>query len=149
VWNFSIFASRCSELSLWVELAFSPVRGSRAKYFSIGFILEINKSSGNSKYGAAKSPGLGQFPSSKFVLQNYICISAVVGSQYWAMTKAAESLIAQLYSQGKLTTPHRENRKIRHENEILKANKHAPHTACVHTSDLWHPLSQNPLRLSV
>jgi hypothetical protein len=50
-------------------------------------------------------------------------MSAVVGSQYGATTGAAESLIAQLHSQGKLTTPSRENRKIRHENEIFKANE--------------------------
>jgi hypothetical protein len=48
-------------------------------------------------------------------------MSAVVGSQYGAITVAAVSLIAQLDSQGKLTTPRRENRKNRHENEILKA----------------------------
>jgi hypothetical protein len=41
------------------------------------------------------------------------------------MTEAAESLIAQLYSQGNLPTPRHKNRKIRHENEILKANEHA------------------------
>jgi hypothetical protein len=50
-------------------------------------------------------------------------MSAVVGSQYWATTGAAECLIAQLHSQGKLTTPRLENRKIRHEKEILKANE--------------------------
>jgi hypothetical protein len=56
-------------------------------------------------------------------------MSPVVGSQYGAMTEAetAESLIAQLYSQGKLTTLRRENKKIRHKNKIFKANKHAPH----------------------
>jgi hypothetical protein len=48
--------------------------------------------------GAAKSPGLGQLPSSKFVCQNNICMSAVVGFQYGAMADAVESLIAQLYS---------------------------------------------------
>jgi hypothetical protein len=37
-----------------------------------------------------------------------------------AMTEAAESLIDQLHSQGKLTTPRHKNRKIRHEIEILK-----------------------------
>jgi hypothetical protein len=49
------------------------------------------------KCGAAKSPELGQFPSSKIVCQNNICLSALVGFQYGAMTEAAESLIAQLY----------------------------------------------------
>jgi hypothetical protein len=38
-----------------------------------------------------------------------------------ATTGAAESLIAQLHSQSKQTTPRRENRKVRHEIEILKA----------------------------
>jgi hypothetical protein len=33
--------------------------------------------------------------------------------------------MAQLHSQGELTTPSRENRKIRHEIEILKTNEHA------------------------
>jgi hypothetical protein len=46
-------------------------------------------------------------------------MSSVVGSQYEAMTEAAESLIAQLYSQSKLTTPRRENeKKNRHENKF-------------------------------
>jgi hypothetical protein len=48
-------------------------------------------------------------------------------SKYGATKEVAESLIAQLHSQGKLTTLRRENRKIRHEIEILKANEHAPH----------------------
>jgi hypothetical protein len=43
-------------------------------------------------------------------------MSAVGGSQW-----GEESLIAQLHSQGKLTTPRRAYQKIRHENEILKA----------------------------
>jgi hypothetical protein len=50
-------------------------------------------------------------------------MSPVVGFQYGAMTEAAESLIAQLYSQGKLTTPRRESKKILHTNKILKANE--------------------------
>jgi hypothetical protein len=50
-------------------------------------------------------------------------MSAVVGSQYGTTTGAAESVIAQLHSQGNLTTPRRENQKIRHENEILKAEE--------------------------
>jgi hypothetical protein len=53
-------------------------------------------------------------------------MSAVLSSQYGATTVAAESLRAQLHSQGKLTTPRRENRKIRHELEILKAKEPAP-----------------------
>jgi hypothetical protein len=67
---------------------------------------------------------MGQFPASKFFRQNNISMSSGVGSQYYvAMKEAAESLIAQLYSQSKLTTPRRKNQKIRHENEILKANE--------------------------
>jgi hypothetical protein len=46
------------------------------------------------------------------------------GFLYGPITVAAESLIAQLDPQGKFTTPRRENRKIRHENEILQANEH-------------------------
>jgi hypothetical protein len=36
-------------------------------------------------------------------------------------------LIAQLDLQSQLATPRRENRKIWHESEILKANEHAPY----------------------
>jgi hypothetical protein len=60
---------------------------------------------------------MGECPSSKFSRQNNICMSAVVGSQYGATTGAVESLIAQLYSQGKLTTPRQKNRKIGNENK--------------------------------
>jgi hypothetical protein len=61
-------------------------------------------------HGAAKSPGVGQFQSSKFFRQNNICMSPIVGSQYGAMAEAVESLIAPLYSQGKLTMPRRKNK---------------------------------------
>jgi hypothetical protein len=71
----------------------------------------------------ALSTGLQRAPVWDLFRQNNICISAVVGSQYGATIGAAESLIAQLHSQGKLTTPRLENQKIRHENEILKANE--------------------------
>jgi hypothetical protein len=47
-------------------------------------------------------------------------------SQYGAMTVAAEILIAQLHSQSKLTTAWHEYRKIRYENELLKAKEPAP-----------------------
>jgi hypothetical protein len=50
-------------------------------------------------------------------------MSASLGSQYGATTVAAESLIAQLNSQGNLTTPRRENLKILQEIEILKAKE--------------------------
>jgi hypothetical protein len=58
--------------------------------------------------------------------QNTICMGAVLGSQYWAMTVAAEITIAQLHSQSKLTTAWHENRKIQYENELLKAKEPAP-----------------------
>jgi hypothetical protein len=80
-----------------------------------------------SNYGAVKSPGLGQCPSSNIFHQNYICMSAVVSSSYGATTEDAESLIAQLHSQCKLTTQRRENRKILHENAILKENDNNQH----------------------
>jgi hypothetical protein len=49
-----------------------------------------------------------------------------LGSQYGAMTVAAEILIAQLHSQSKLTTAWHENWKIWYENELLKAKEPAP-----------------------
>jgi hypothetical protein len=104
-----------------------PSPGLKGKIYTIGFIYEINESCGNSKYGAAKSPGLGHCPSSIFFRQNNICMSAVVDSQYGARTVAAESLIAQLHSKAKLTTLSRENRKIRHEIEILETSEHDSH----------------------
>jgi hypothetical protein len=54
-------------------------------------------------------------------------MSAVLSSQYGATTVAAESLRAQHHSQGKLTMPRHENRKIRHEIEIFKAKEPAPY----------------------
>jgi hypothetical protein len=75
-------------------------------------------------------------------------MSAVEGSQYGAITVAAESLISQLDSQGTLTTLRREIRKIRHKSEILEANEHV----CVETSDLsivTKNISANLVRLSL
>jgi hypothetical protein len=51
--------------------------------------------------------------------QYNICMGAAVGSQYGAMTVAAEILIAQLHSQSKLTTAW-------YKNELLKAKEPAP-----------------------
>jgi hypothetical protein len=53
--------------------------------------------------------------------QNNICMGAALGSQYGAMTVAA-----QLHSQCKLTTAWHENRKIQYENDLLKAKEPAP-----------------------
>jgi hypothetical protein len=61
---------------------------------------------------------IGHFP---FFRQNNICMSPVLGSWYGATTEAAESLLAVLHSQGKLTTPRRKNRKIRHKIKIIKS----------------------------
>jgi hypothetical protein len=76
---------------------------------------------------SGKRNGLGQFPSSKMFRKNNICMNAFLGSQYGATTVAVESLMAQLHSQVKLTTPRRENRKILHEIEIYKKNEPAPY----------------------
>jgi hypothetical protein len=111
--------SRLGVVSLPCEWSWH-VRDWKAKYFSIGLRWKLNRSPETLKQGVAKSPGLGQFPSSKTFRQNNICMSPLVWSQYGAMTEAAESLIAQLYSHYKLTTQRRENKKIRHENKILK-----------------------------
>jgi hypothetical protein len=73
-----------------------------------------------------KSPGVGQCPASKFFRQNNICMKAVGDSQYGAMMVAADGLGAQLHSQCKLTMPRHKNRKIQHENELLKAKEPAP-----------------------
>jgi hypothetical protein len=53
-------------------------------------------------------------------------MKAVVDSQYGAMAVAAHRLGAQLHSQCKLTTPRHENKKIRHENELIKAKEPTP-----------------------
>jgi hypothetical protein len=73
-----------------------------------------------------KSSRLGVWPTSMLFRQNKICMGAALGSQYGAMTVAAEILIAQLHSQSKLTTAWHENWKIQHENELLKAKEPAP-----------------------
>jgi hypothetical protein len=62
-----------------------------------------------------------------------------------------KSIIAQLHLQGKLTTPRRENQKIRHENVILKA--YGLRSVCVGTSDLTidtkkHMCKSIPLSMS-
>jgi hypothetical protein len=49
---------------------------------------------------------------------------AVDYSQYGATTLAAER--AQLHSQCKLTAPRHKNKKILHENELLKAKQPTP-----------------------
>jgi hypothetical protein len=49
---------------------------------------------------ACKEPRTGTVSIFKIFRQNNICMSAIVGSQYGATTAAAESLIAQLHSQG-------------------------------------------------
>jgi hypothetical protein len=55
--------------------------------------------------------------------QNIICMGAALGS---STVGAAESVRAQLHSQGKLTMQRRENKKNRHENELLKAKELTP-----------------------
>jgi hypothetical protein len=44
-----------------------------------------------------------------------------------AVFSSYSTVLCQLNSQGKLTMLRHENRKIRHEIEILKANEHAPY----------------------
>jgi hypothetical protein len=67
------------------------------------------------------------WPASVLFRQSNICMGAALGSQYGAMTVAAEILIAQLNSQSKLTTAWHENWKIRYKNELLKAKEPAPY----------------------
>jgi hypothetical protein len=73
-----------------------------------------------------RQPRIGSVTSFNVIPPNIICMGAALGSQYGAMTVAAEILIAQLHSQSKLTTAWHENRKIRYENEVLKAKEPAP-----------------------
>jgi hypothetical protein len=72
-----------------------------------------------------KSPGLGVSSASMLFRHNNICMGAE-SSHYGATAWAAESVGAQLHSQSKLTTPRRENWKILHENELLKAKELTP-----------------------
>jgi hypothetical protein len=58
--------------------------------------------------------------------QNNICMGAALGSQYGAISVAAEILIAQLHSQSKLTTAWHKNQKFRYENELLKEKEPTP-----------------------
>jgi hypothetical protein len=58
--------------------------------------------------------------------QNNICVGAALGSQYGAMTVDVEFLIAQLYSQRKLTMAWHKNQKIGYKNELLKAKEPTP-----------------------
>jgi hypothetical protein len=53
-------------------------------------------------------------------------MDAALGSQYGAMTVAAEIIIAQLHSQSKLITASHENCKIQYKNELLKAKEPTP-----------------------
>jgi hypothetical protein len=52
------------------------------------------------------------------VIQNNICMGAALGSQYRAMTEAAEILKAQLHSHCGLTVAWNKNQKIQYENEF-------------------------------
>jgi hypothetical protein len=75
------------------------------------------------------TPGLQGAPDwESFHFQYYSAKTtfAALGSQYGDTTVVAESLIAQFHSHGKLT-PRHENRKIRHEIEILKAEEPTPY----------------------
>jgi hypothetical protein len=69
---------------------------------------------------------MGVWPASMLFCQNNICMGAALGSQFGAMTVAAEIQIAQLHSQSKLTTAWHQNRKNPFENELLKAKEPSP-----------------------
>jgi hypothetical protein len=53
-----------------------------------------------------------------------------------AKTVAAENLIAQLHSQGKLTAPRRESQKFLHETKILKVKEPTPYVHIVTTGNI-------------
>jgi hypothetical protein len=117
VWNFSIFASQRNELTL---------SQSGAQRQDIIFPLVLNRKlmrASEVLIRGRKEPRTGTVSIFNIFPKNNICMSAVLGSQYGATARSTESLIAQLHSQRKFTTPRRENRKIRHENAVLKANE--------------------------
>jgi hypothetical protein len=71
----------------------------------------------NSTSGAVGAPDLDTF---KFNLQNF---SAKTTFAWSPVVRPIQGLREKLR---KVATPRRENRKVRHEIEILEANKHAP-----------------------
>jgi hypothetical protein len=77
-------------------------------------------------------------------------MGAALSSHYGATAGAAESVRAQLHSQNKLTTSRRENRKIRHENELLKAKEPTPGVyKCQINRMTSKNIPQNLVRLSI
>jgi hypothetical protein len=62
-----------------------------------------------------------------------------------AKTVAAENLIAQLHSQGKLTAPRRESQKFLHETKILKVKEPTPYVHIVTTGNilLFYDIQKN------
>jgi hypothetical protein len=71
------------------------------------------------------SPGLFAAPELEYPGLSLISYVKLI-EKYLAFEPRSGSK-SQLYSQSKLTTLRRENEKIRHENEILKANEPAPY----------------------
>jgi hypothetical protein len=107
--NFSIFASRRSELT---QSQSGDQRQDIFHWFFIGNYWELRKLRGG------KEPRTGTVSIFKIIPPKQHLHERRSGPlQYGATTGD------QLHSQGKLTTPGRENRKIRHENKILKANE--------------------------
>jgi hypothetical protein len=72
-------------------------------------------------------------------------MSPVVGSSFRAMPEAGESLIAQLHSQGRVTTPRLENKKKSTRNRNFKSKRTL--YACVETSDLLNDTKNTPQNL--
>jgi hypothetical protein len=103
------------------------VRGSKAKYFSIGFTLKINKSYRNSTYGAAKSPGLGQFNRQKFSAKTAFAWDPV-RSYDWSCGKSNSSA---------LLTGYAETGKSKNSTRKRNLKSKRTRSACVQTSDLW------------
>jgi hypothetical protein len=75
---------------------------------------------------SSKEPQTGSVTSFNIIPPKQHLHGHCLGLPVRAMTVAAEILIAQLHSQSKLTTAWHENRKIRYENEFLKAKEPTP-----------------------
>jgi hypothetical protein len=103
-----------------------PVRGSNERYF---FLLVLHWQLKKELRILVKS--LCQWSGTIAIFNIFMpnhqfheCLSESPVRSY-CTSGAAESLIAQLDSQGKFTTSRRKNLKIWHQNKTLKSNKHA------------------------
>jgi hypothetical protein len=135
VLNFSIFASRRSKFTLWVELGYfrsyccSPVLRAQGGVHATILFWRNNIEDGN-----CPSPGLGLFAALELEHPGLSLIS-YVKEKYLAFEPRRGSK-SQHYSQRKPITLRSKNRKIRHEKQNFKSKR--TRSLCVETLDLSH-----------